>query len=174
MLGSVDERDQEVERARELLRQEAPQQPAQLTRLMTKLLDDAAGVPGTNIRFGIDPLLSIVPGAGSTVGTVFGAVMLTDAIRLRMPIPVLARMGANYLVDWLIGLVPGLGWLGDIAWRANRRNLSLLNRTIADREQVRDASLRYWVAAGAILAGLLLLVVATTVWFVVWLAGMLG
>lgn len=164
----------DAEAARELLRQQPPQQPAQLTRMMTKLLDDMTGVPGTRIRFGIDPLLSLVPGAGSTVGTLFGAVMLVDAMRLRMPAPVLARMGLNYVLDWLIGMVPGLGFLGDIAFRANRRNLRLLNRTIENRGQVREASIRYWIVGGAVIAVTLLLMVVGTVWLVGWLLGMLG
>ena len=164
----------DVEAARELLRHHPPQQPAQLTRLMTKLLDDMAGVPGTRIRFGIDPLLSLVPGAGTTVGTMFGAVMLVDAMRLRMPAPVLARMGLNYILDWLIGMVPGLGFLGDLAFRANRRNLRLLNRTIESREQVREASVRYWIVGGAVIVGTLALMVVGTVWLVAQLLGMLG
>lgn len=158
----------DIEDARRILAEVPPERPAQLTRWMTRLLDDMATVPGTNVRVGLDPLLSLVPGAGTTVGTAFGAVMLADAIRLRMPLPVLARMGGNYLIDWLVGMIPFLGVFGDLAFRANRRNLKLLNRTIADRDQVRDASVKYWIAAAAIVVGLLLVVITLTMVVLGW------
>ncbi len=164
----------DVRRARESLAAVPPSRPAQLTRWLTRLLDDMATVPGTNIRVGLDPLLSLIPGAGTTVGTVLGVVMMGDAIRLRMPIPVLARMGANFLIDWLIGLIPFLGAFGDIAFRANRRNLRLLNRTIHDRDQVRKASVQYWIAAGAIIVAGLILVVGLTLWLLGWAWGRLA
>lgn len=164
----------DVSEARAAVRREPPARPAQLTRFMTRLLDDAVAVPGTDVRFGLDPFLSLVPGAGSSVGTIFGVVMMVDAIRLRTPIPVLARMGVNYLIDWLIGLVPVVGALGDAAWRANRRNLKLLNRTIADREQVREASLMYWIAAGSIVVGGVVFILTATIGLLVWLLGLLG
>lgn len=138
---------------------------------MTRLLDDMATVPGTNIRVGLDPVLSLIPGVGTTVGTVFGGVMLADALRLRMPLPVLARMAGNYLLDWLIGLIPFLGAFGDVAFRANRRNLRLLNQTIADREQVRRASIRYWIGAGALIVLLLATVIILTTVLMGWVWG---
>ena len=94
---------------------------------------------------------------------------IIDAIRLRAPLPVLARMGANYLIDWLIGLIPIVGALGDVAYRSNRRNLRLLNRTIADREQVRKASVQYWIAAAAILVGVLVVALVLGIWLLAWL-----
>ena len=166
------ERDERAE-AQDLLRQEQPAEPAQLTRLLTLLLDDVATVPGTNVRFGVDPFLSLLPGGGSTIGTAVGVVVVADAIRLRAPIPVLLRMGFNHVIDWLIGLVPVLGVFGDVAWRANRRNMRLLNRTIAEREQVRKATVLYWITAIAILVGMVALVVGATLWLIFAIVGAL-
>lgn len=155
--------------AREQLQENLPQTPAKATRFLTLLLDDVATVPGTNIRIGIDPLLSLIPGVGSSVGAVLSATVIVDAVRLRAPLPVLARMGANHLIDWLIGMVPVLGAFGDVAFRANRRNLRLLNRTIADREQVRHASVQYWIAAAVIVVGVLVIALVLGVAALVWL-----
>lgn len=166
------ERDERTE-AQELLRKEQPAEPAQLTRMLTLLLDDVATVPGTNVRFGIDPFLSLLPGGGSSIGTAVGAVVLIDAMRLRAPIPVLLRMGFNHLLDWLIGLVPVLGLFGDVAWRANRRNMRLLNRTIAERDQVRKATIWYWIVAISVLVGMLLLIVGGTIWLITSILGLL-
>lgn len=161
--------DDATRAARDEIRQEPPSTPAKATRFLTHVLDDMATVPGTNIRIGLDPVLSLIPGVGSSVGAMLATSVIIDAIRLRAPLPVLARMGANYLIDWLIGLIPVVGALGDVAYRSNRRNLRLLNRTIADREQVRHASVRYWIAAAAILVGVIVVALVLGIWLLVWL-----
>lgn len=140
-----------------------PPRPAQLTRTFSYLLDDLVQVPGTKFRVGVDPLLSLVPWAGTAVGAAFGGVLLLDAIRLRAPVSVLARMVGNSLLDWLLGMVPFAGAFFDVAYRSNRRNLKLLNRTIENRELVHRASVRYWIAAGALLALVAAVIVAIPV-----------
>lgn len=154
---------------REQIHAVPPQAPAKATRVLTHLLDDAFTIPGTKIRIGLDPLLSLIPGAGTTAGAMLATSVIVDAIRLRAPLPVLARMGTNYLIDWLIGLIPVLGAVGDLAFRSNRKNLRLLNRTIANREQVRHASVKYWIAAASILVGILVIALVLGIGLLVWL-----
>lgn len=161
--------DEQMRKAREQLHDALPHAPAKTTRILTHILDDAFTIPGTKIRMGLDPVLSLIPGAGTTSGAVLATSVIIDAIRLRAPLPVLARMGANYLFDWLIGMVPVLGAVGDLAFRANRKNLRLLNRTIADREQVRHASVKYWIAAAGILVGILVIALVLGIGALVWL-----
>lgn len=124
--------------------------PARMTRAFSYVLDDFIQVPGTKVRVGVDPLLSLVPWAGTAVGAVFGGVVLVDAIRLRAPVPVVARMVGNSILDWLLGMVPFLGAFADVAFRANKKNLKLLNRTIENRDLVKKASLQYLIAVGAL------------------------
>ena len=130
-----------------------------MTRAFSYVLDDLVQVPGTQVRIGVDPLLSLIPWAGTAVGAAFGGVVLIDAIRLRAPVPVVARMVGNSVIDWLLGMVPFVGALFDVTFRANKKNLRLLNRTIENRELVKKASLRYWIAVG----GLILLVMAVMI-----------
>lgn len=101
------------------------------------------------MRFGLDPLFSIIPWAGTATGAVLGTVVLFDAVRLRMPLPILARMLTNWAIDWLVGLIPYAGPVLDFTWRSNKKNLVLLNRTIDDRQQVHAASITYWIVAVA-------------------------
>ena len=68
-------------------------------------------------------------------------------------------MVGNSVIDWLLGMVPFVGALFDVTFRANKKNLRLLNRTIENRELVKKASLRYWIAVG----GLILLVMAVMI-----------
>ncbi|MFT3889122.1 MAG: DUF4112 domain-containing protein [Arachnia sp.] len=146
----------------------APDRPAKATRALTYLLEDLVPIPGTKQRVGVDPLLSLIPGAGTVTGAVVGSVLLFDAARLRMPIPVLARMLGNWAIDWLVGLVPFVGPFLDAAWRSNAKNLKLLNRTIEDRGQVHRASVRYWITVGAILAVMVAVILLVPGLLIMW------
>lgn len=95
-------------------------------RWLSRLLDEAVTIPGTNFRVGLDPILGLVPGAGDVAGLALGAYIVAEAYRLGAPPVLLARMVLNLLVDLAVGLVPVLGDLFDIVWKANVSNLRLL------------------------------------------------
>lgn len=92
------------------------------------LLDSAFPVPGTRIRFGLDSVIGLVPGIGDLSSPVFTALILLQAARRRLPRVVQARMVLNAAIDMLLGLVPVAGDLADVAWKANLRNMALLER----------------------------------------------
>ena len=101
-----------------------------LSRQVARVMDDAVTVPGTRIGVGLDALIGLVPGIGDALGSALSSIIVRDAIRARVPMAVLARMGVNLVLDALLGLVPGIGDLLDVAHRANRKNLRLLLREI--------------------------------------------
>ena len=92
------------------------------------LLDSYFRVPGTRIRFGLDALIGLVPGLGDLSAPVFAGMILLQAARLRLPLVVQARMVLNAGLDMLLGFVPLLGDVADVFWKANLRNLALLER----------------------------------------------
>jgi hypothetical protein len=96
-----------------------------LDRLAT-LLDTAFVLPGTNIRFGADALIGLVPGVGDSVTTALAAWIVYEGHKLGVPRRVLIRMVGNVAIDGLIGAVPVFGDLFDVAFRANRRNVRIL------------------------------------------------
>jgi hypothetical protein len=97
-------------------------------RSWADLLDSRFRVPGTGVRFGIDPLLSLIPGLGDLASPVFATVLIVQALQQRVPKIVVLRMVGNALLDALIGAVPVAGTVADVFWRANVRNLALLER----------------------------------------------
>jgi hypothetical protein len=99
-----------------------------LLRRWADLLDRAFLIPGTGIRFGLDAVIGLVPGIGDLASPIFTGVLLLTGLRMRVPVVVQARMVLNAGLDMLIGLVPLLGDIADIAWKANVRNLALLER----------------------------------------------
>jgi hypothetical protein len=92
------------------------------------LLDSAFKVPGLPVRFGLDAILGLVPGFGELTTPAFTVALLATGVRMRVPAVVLARMVMNAGIDAAIGLVPIAGDLVDVGWKANLRNLDLLER----------------------------------------------
>jgi hypothetical protein len=107
-----------------------PPDPAKLEALRrwAVLFDSAFRIPGTRIRVGLDAILGLIPGLGDISTPAFSAILLLQAVRMRVPLVVQARMVLNAGIDMLLGLVPVLGDLVDIGWKANLRNLALLER----------------------------------------------
>ena len=90
------------------------------------LLDTALFIPGTNIRFGADAIVGLLPGIGDAITTALSAYLVYEAYRLGAPSHVLARMIANVAFDGVVGAVPVAGDVLDVLFRANRRNVRLL------------------------------------------------
>jgi len=104
------------------------EQRLELLRRVARMLDSALPVPGTSFRFGLDPILGLIPGLGDLVSPLFTLGMLFQARDLGVPRVVQLRMIFNVAIDVLIGFVPLIGDLFDFAWKANNRNLALLER----------------------------------------------
>lgn len=102
---------------------------------LSRLLDTAFAVPGTNIRFGFDGLIGLVPGIGDTVTTALSLWLVYEAHQLGAPKHVLARMLGNVALDGVVGSVPLAGDMFDVMWKANRRNLRIL-RDWLDRHEL--------------------------------------
>src|SRR6185503_4238196 len=103
---------------------------------LSSLLDTAILVPGTNIRFGLDALIGLVPGIGDVITTLLSLYIVREARALGAPRLLIARMLANVALDGVVGAVPVAGDLFDVAFRANRRNVALL-RAHLDRAERR-------------------------------------
>jgi hypothetical protein len=96
-------------------------------RMLSQLFDQAFGVPGTRFRFGLDALFGLVPGLGDLVGGLVAMYALQVARRLRAPVAIQAHMLTNIALDALIGTVPIIGDLFDFVFKAQTRNLALLD-----------------------------------------------
>ncbi len=100
---------------------------------IAKLLDVAFIVPGTNIRYGIDGLIGLVPIVGDIVTTAISLWLVREARALGAPWYITARMLGNVAVDGVVGLVPVAGDAFDVMFRANMRNVRMLKRWL-DRQ----------------------------------------
>ena len=106
-------------------------------------------IPGTKLRFGLDPILGLVPGLGDVAGAVLSGYIVLTGVRLGTPPSVVTRMIANVAIDSIVGSVPILGDLFDAGWKSNIRNVTLIERHVGIDDLPR-ASTRWRVVAGLI------------------------
>jgi hypothetical protein len=95
-------------------------------------LDDWIRIPGTNIKFGLDAVVGLVPGVGDLVTGTGSVALLLLALKRGVPTAGLMRMIFNIGMDVVGGAIPVLGDFFDVAWRSNRKNLDVIKRYTAD------------------------------------------
>jgi len=104
-------------------------------RLLGRLLDEQFRIPGTRQRIGLDGLLGLIPGVGDMMGTLLSVYILYEAIQLGVPRHVLLRMVANIGLDAVVGAIPLAGDIFDVVWKANTKNITLLQDALRQQQQ---------------------------------------
>ena len=104
--------------------------PASLRNLdaLAKLMDARFRIPGTQIRFGLDAVVGLIPGVGDLISLAISGYIISTAGKLGASRYVMARMALNSGIDAIVGAIPLLGDLFDIGFRANQRNMRLLQQ----------------------------------------------
>ena len=132
-------------------------------RRLAHALDTAIPLPG-GYRVGWDGIIGLIPGIGDLAGTALSSYIIVQAHRLGAPLVVLLRMAINVLIESAVGIIPLVGDLFDFAWKANRRNVELLDDHLDRPHEVRRQST--WIVGGlvGVLAATAILLVALTLW----------
>ncbi|MEG5044142.1 DUF4112 domain-containing protein [Microcoleus sp. B4-C1] len=124
-------------------------------RRISHLLDNAIPIPGTKYRIGLDPILGLIPGGGDVITSIFAGYVVFKSAQMGVPQETLVKMAANIVFDTVAGTVPVAGDLLDVAWKANVKNIELLDAHLGSPEQGKKAD---WLFVVALLLGLILIV----------------
>ena len=131
-------------------------------------MDAGFRIPGTNLRFGLDPIIGLIPGGGDAAGAVLAAWIVIEAVRLGASRATLLRIAGNVALDAAVGAVPFIGDIFDFAWKANLRNVALLERHLAAPGLAKSADRSFIVLVTfgvfVMVIGLLALGILVTVW----------
>jgi hypothetical protein len=128
-----------------------------LFKWVAMLMDEFARVPGTRFRFGLDPLIGLIPGLGDTASAFVSALTLIYAARCGLPKILLARMSLNILINEVVGIIPGVGDAFSFWFKSNSRNYDLLQRHRGAPRRTRSSD---WVFVAVVIGTLALVVVA--------------
>lgn len=137
---------------------------------MARLWDEAIRLPIIG-RVGLDAVVGLVPGIGDIAGGLMAGCGLVIAARLRAPAAILLRMLLNIAVDTLGGVVPLVGDIFDSQWKANTRNLALLEGWLAEPHRARRRSVFLLLAVAVAFCALVTLTVWLAVQVVAWIFG---
>ena len=141
-------------------------------RQAARVLDSAIPIPGTKYSFGIDAVIGLVPGLGDAVGMVFASVILYQAFRLGASKRLLTRMLYNVGVDGLLGAIPLLGDWHDVVWKANVKNVDLLERHLQQPDETARASGWFLLVVLGAVVGMGVAAIFIAVWTIRWLLGL--
>ena len=130
-------------------------------RFLADLLDQRFTIPGTSIRIGLDPIISLIPGIGDAVANIAGSAILLIGVQLGLPRIVLLRMGMNIAVNTALGLIPVVGDIVSIWFRSNVKNVELLEKYAGSERQPSTA--KDWLFVIAVIGALLLLLIGSLV-----------
>lgn len=112
----------------------------QQVRDLARVLDSQFRVPGTDRTFGVDAVIGLIPGVGDVAGLAMSAGLIMRAVGLGARGATVGRMVLNATLDGIVGTVPVLGTLFDFVFKANTRNVALLEQHVLDPETTRASS----------------------------------
>ena len=138
-------------------------------RRIAWLLDSSIRVPGTNFRIGVDALIGLFPVLGDLLGVLLSSYIVVSAARLGAPRPVLLRMLANLGIEGVVGSIPLVGDVFDAVWKANQRNVRLLDTWLERPAPTARSTRLLALLVGLALVALLVLLVAAAVLLLQWM-----
>ena len=138
-------------------------------RRITWWMDEGLRIPGTSIRIGLDPIIGLIPGAGDAVGAILAGTIVVEAARTGISRFTLLRMAGNIALDSAIGAVPVVGDLFDAGWKANKKNLALLQRHLDSPPTARRHDKRFVAIVGVAVVTLSVAVAAGGAFLVYWI-----
>lgn len=136
------------------------------SRKFAELLDSQFTIPGTKIKFGIDPIIGLASGIGDLAGASLSIYFMVYAAKLGAKSSILIRMFLNILADLTIGAIPILGDIFDVAWKANLRNAILLEKLEQNPDQTEtESTILNWTLL-ILLVAILLGVIIGMIWLI--------
>lgn len=141
-----------------------------VTRLhqISFILDKAIRIPGTKWTIGLDPILGLIPGGGDTIAGALSAYIIWESARMGVSHNVIGQMVANVLLDSVAGSVPVLGDVFDVTWKANVRNIALLEEHLHLTPENKKVNRLFLIGLSVILVliivGFTLLTLALVTW----------
>lgn len=135
------------------------------SRRVAHVLDTFLKIPGTTARIGLDPIIGLLPGVGDAISTFMGSVIILEAMRRRVPVWLLVRIGGNMLLNATVGAVPFVGDLFSAWFKSNSKNYALLHAFLEGNPNPPADPHSKWVFFGVVIfIGLLIVLCVVAFW----------
>lgn len=133
-------------------------------RALSRLLDDAISIPGTGYSFGLDPIIGLLPAGGDVMGTLLSAYIVLEAARFRLSAPTLTRMIFNIVLEMIVGTVPLIGDLFDLGWKANAKNVRLIEAHLQHPQEGQAADKTFFII---LVIAFIVIIAGQITWYIV-------
>ena len=118
-------------------------------KLLSERLDDLIKIPGTNQKIGIDAIVGVIPILGDFIGVIFSTYIMYSGIKMGVSPKIVMKMAANIAIEFIIGSFPIIGDIFDILWKANKRNVELIEEATIENQE--NYNLNYLIMASLII-----------------------
>ena len=118
-------------------------------KLLSERLDDLIKIPGTNQKIGIDAITGVIPVLGDFIGAVFSSYIMYSGIKMGVSPKIVTKMAMNIAIDFIIGSFPVIGDIFDVLWKANKRNVELIEDATTEKQV--NEKLNYLIMASLII-----------------------
>ena len=125
---------------------------------LSERLDNTFTIPGTKYKIGIEALIGAVPIIGDLIGGILASYIMYSGMKMGAPPQIIARMAVNIAIDFTIGSIPIIGDLFDLVWKANKKNVELIEETTLLNEETNK--INYLIVA-ILIVGLIAIILAT-------------
>ena len=125
---------------------------------LSERLDNTFTIPGTKYKIGIEALIGAVPIIGDLIGGILASYIMYSGMKMGAPPQIIARMAVNIAIDFTIGSIPIIGDLFDLVWKANKKNVELIEETTLLNEETNK--INYLIVA-MLIVGLIAIILAT-------------
>ena len=126
-------------------------------KLLSERLDNSIKIPGTNQKIGIDAIVGIIPILGDFIGAIFSTYILYSGIKMGVSSKIVKKMATNIAIEFIIGSLPIIGDIFDALWKANKRNVELIEEATLENQE--NYKLNYLIMASLIILILVLILV---------------
>ncbi len=121
-------------------------------RGLARFLDESIPVPGTKYKIGVEPIVGLIPGVGDFFGVTLSAYIILRAADLGVSAATIIRMIINLAIDGVIGSLPFVGDLFDLVWKANKRNIVIVENELLKNAPLKSSKVFVAVAAVALIS----------------------
>ncbi len=125
---------------------------------LSERLDDTFTIPGTKYKIGIEALIGAVPIIGDLIGGILASYIMYSGMKMGAPPRIITRMAVNIAIDFAIGSIPIIGDLFDLVWKANKKNVELIEETTLLNEETNKMN---YVIVAMLIVGLIAIILAT-------------
>ena len=114
-------------------------------KLLSERLDDLIKIPRTNQKIGIDAIVGVIPVLGDFIGVIFSTYIMYSGIKMGVSPKIVIKMATNIAIEFIIGSFPIIGDIFDVLWKANKRNVELIEEETFENKE--NYNLNYLIVA---------------------------